>query len=623
MTVTFHKSPTEADPPRRPDRKDIDGGEFDLREILVLLRRQARLIASTFFIITAAAIATTLAISPTYTASALMLFDPSSKNLLDPSAQGIAPSSADSARIDSEVEIMRADSMLMQLIQSENLVADPEFGVGPGLRGKIATFLGVHEWEPPGEPEALAQVLEKLRSRIDIERRRLTYLIAIRVRSERPERAAELANTLAQISIARQIDAKVQSTLTARDTIRNQLEQARTAAVESEAEFSRHVAGNLGRAIYATERDDPERMRLAIAQSDLPPEILAQFHGLQQAARSATSNYQTLLTRLQALETEASLHLPDSRIVSAAIVPTDASFPNKTLIVLLAGIVALGAGIALAFLFENYVGGFTSAEQAEEIFRRPVGTVLPRVAPEAGSPTIADIVTDAPLSRYAEGVRRLRAVLDLALRPAPQSDAKDAGGAVIMISSTLAGEGKTSLSLALARTYALSGQRVILLDCDLRKPSVHRHLNVEGSRGLIDVLSGEVVSKDLSRILVNDPKSSLISIVGARQAHLPTDQFIASKSFGQIIESARRRFDYVILDSPPVEPVVDGLYLSQHADAVVFVTRWAKTSRRAALAAVERLSAMMRPGAALLLALNQEEGKTSAYKGGVAAYVPE
>src|SRR5690606_1899754 len=161
-----------------------------------------------------------------------------------------------------------------------------------------------------------------------------------------------------------------------------------------------------------------------------------------------------------------------------------------------------------------------------------------------------------------------RATVDTALAGGNRPRrATQAPGAVIMVTSALAGEGKTTVALSLARAYALSGRSVILLDCDMRKPALHSHLGVTDSTGLVDVLTVKVTDSDLSRILVDDPRSDVTSIGGSRRAGLPTDQLFATRSFGQIIESARASFDYVVIDAPPIEPVVDGMYLARHADA--------------------------------------------------------
>src|SRR5690606_18945350 len=106
------------------------------------------------------------------------------------------------------------------------------------------------------------------------------------------------------------------------------------------------------------------------------------------------------------------------------------------------------------------------------------------------------------------------------------------------------------------------------------------------------------------------------SIVGARYSDLPTDQLVAGKSFAKIVHAARRNFDHIILDSPPVESAVDSLYLAQHADMLVFVVRWAKTPQRLVQTVIGRLISIMRPQTGVLVALNLQQNRRAAAKSG-------
>lgn len=159
----------------------MDESEIDLRGIFGLLRRQFRLITVTFIAVVAIAAIVVFSLTPIYSSSALILVDPSRKNLLDPEAQ-MAGTSADSARIDSEVEILRSDNVLLKVIQAENLAADPELGVSLPLRTRILTFLHLAEPTLPTGEEALNQALSNLRDSVSVQRRGLTYLISIQAR---------------------------------------------------------------------------------------------------------------------------------------------------------------------------------------------------------------------------------------------------------------------------------------------------------------------------------------------------------------------------------------------------------------------------------------------------------
>jgi capsular exopolysaccharide synthesis family protein len=176
-----------------------------------------------------------------------------------------------------------------------------------------------------------------------------------------------------------------------------------------------------------------------------------------------------------------------------------------------------------------------------------------------------------------------------------------------MVSSALPSEGKSTMALSLARAYALTGKRTLLIDCDLRKPSINKHLNLEPNHDFIDYLRQDRSSATLTSLIMRDPLSNLTVLLGGRRSDIATDELVMSEKMGRILASARKHFDYVILDTPPVEPVVDGLYLSRHADMIVFVIKWASTPQSSAKRAVAALKENKNPNAGIVTLLNQQD----------------
>ncbi len=703
----------------------MDDAEIDFRHVFGIVRRQIRLILATIAIVLAVAGIALFSITPLYTGTALVLVDPSRKNLLDPSS-ALGSTSADSARVESEVEIVDSDAVLLSVIAEKGLVTDPEFGVKIGLRDKVLAFLRVRDLKLPAGEEALGNVLAKFKSHVSVSRRGLTYLIAVSVRSENPARAAELANAITATYIRLQIESKTSNTRESRDIVQRQVTDAESAVIAAEKAYDDFILANVNAIAEQTGRSDLTTMRgridlliaerstaesraqalrqsvsqsdwqsvadnlqnaavaelnrqrmelerslaqaesgsarainlreeldkintglreqsttalqqlqnsaatyeqeaatlrrelsTAILNSNLPADMLAQIYRLQQISRNATTQYQTLLARSQALETESALQIADSRVVSPAFPPNKPSSPKVSLILGVAALFAIGTGFALAFIFENFVGGFTDEEQVQAVTRLPLATSVPRHASNvAVTHSISDALVDSPLSMYAESIRRLRATLDNALQNSMAQQPEDAKktGRVIMLSSAMPGEGKSTLALSLARTLALSGASTLIIDCDFRKPSIQRHLNIEPSNGLVDFLIGDIGSDELLQNIVrSDPKTSLTAVVGARRADVPTDQLLTREKFSRLIQTARPRFDYIVLDSPPIEPVVDGLYLAKYADVITFVIRWARTPQRMCVNAIQRLNQTKSDRCRILTVLNQQEGKRSFY----------
>lgn len=696
----------------------MDESQIDLRVVFGLLRRQFRLIAVTVVAVLAVAAIVVYSLTPIYASSALVLVDPSRKNLLDPEAQ-LSGTSADSSRIDSEVEILRSDNVLLKVIQAENLTADPSLRAQDGLRSRILTFLHLAEPELTTGEQALNKALSRLRNAVTVQRRGLTYLISIQVRSEDKKQAAQLANAVAKAYIEDQVASKVNSTLASRDILQARIIQARDAIAGSEGSFDAFINDNIERITQTTGRTDIAQMQSEIQQlvaaraqttqlastvqssldrddfqavvaslqstalsnlerqreelkakldsstadapiaidlkaqlasiddrlrktavaevtsmqdtisksqseetskrqelrktvldSPLSTDVLTTLYELQKNSELARTQYQTLLSRTQDLDAQANLQVADSRIVSPALAPETPTFPNKNLIMALAGLTALILGVALAFLYENFIGGFTSEAQMATVLKTRVATAVPRQKGKSEKDSLANLMVTSPLSVFSESIRRLRAALDQSMRDKSASGAR--GGKVIMVCSTAPNEGKTTIALALTRSYALSGRTALLIDCDLRKPSVHRHLGIEPSQGLLEYLSAGN-SDNLASIISRDDLTSATTIVGARRSDLPTDQLLMGVSFGRLIEAAKRSFDVVILDTPPVGPVVDGLFIAPFADAIVFVTRWASTSQLDAKQAVTSLMESKSPHAEIISIISQKDETRASY----------
>ena len=201
----------------------MDETEIDLRAILGLLRRRLRLILATIVLVVGAAALITVSLTPKYTASVLVLFDPSSRTLVDPQMQAVSASS-ESARVDSEVEIIKSDAVLLDTIRRENLVSDGEFGVSLGLVDRLLMQFNIAKPKLPTGETALTNVLKKLRNALSVSRRGLTYLINVSMTAELPDTAAKLANAVAQSYVDTQVQNKIDAALAARNVLQKRLD---------------------------------------------------------------------------------------------------------------------------------------------------------------------------------------------------------------------------------------------------------------------------------------------------------------------------------------------------------------------------------------------------------------
>lgn len=707
---------------------DVDGQ--DLKTIVDLLRRRAGLILLVAMLVLGVAGLTVFALKPVYSATALILVDPSKKNLLDPSTEA-GGSGSDSLRVDSEVELVKSETTLLAVVEALGLASDPEFGPRLGPLDTLLGLLRLAQPQPPDGREARAAVLRNLRDSVSAQRRGVTFLIAVTARSQRPEFAATIANAVARTYIAQQLTAKMVSTLASAELVKQRAAEATATLAESERALDTFIDQNIvriagrpdlqqlrdeiatleaartrssasverldgslerrdwasvaatlgGEAAASLERqrlqllgdaaraaeggqtaidlrasldaveaelqkaadksvaalhdevaaaqlrltDLRPQLRSSFLQSDLPPEVLAGIYQLQQTSEIARTQYLALLTRQNDLDTQVYLQVADSRLVAEATPPDVPSFPRPDLVLLLAAIAGLGIGVAVAFLVEHFVGGLTSAAQAQSVLKSPLVSVVPRQrrpkGADGGTPALVDSLVLAPLSPFPEAIRRIRLGLDQAMRHRQHGAAGE--GAVVMVTSAVPGEGKTTVALSLARAYALAGMSTLLIDCDLRNPGIHKLLGLESSGGLFEYLALSTDASALKSILTLDQGSGARIIVGSRRSDIATDQLVAGKTFARLIAAARENFDIVVLDTPPIGPVVDGLYLAGLTDAIAFVVKFSSTPQQDVRTAMASLLRAKSDGVPIVTILNQQTSHLASYRGKYAGYYAE
>ncbi len=286
---------------------------------------------------------------------------------------------------------------------------------------------------------------------------------------------------------------------------------------------------------------------------------------------------------------------------------------------IVAPLIAILLALVLAFLRENIVGGFMTEEQAAAVLHIPVVAALPRERGTAEG-SIADQMITSMMAPFPEGIRRIKVAIDQVnyRRNIDRADQARPDALVIMVTSSTANEGKSTTALALARSFAIARRNVLLIDADLRLPSIHTMIHREPSPAILGFLDGE--HEDFSMLVDNDPFSDARVILGARPTDVPTDHFVAGRHFSRLIERARSTFDIVILDTSPIGPVVDGLYVAPLADIILLVVKAASTTQTEARATVSALKNASAQGTLLFAVLNQQDRASASYKNRYTSY---
>ncbi len=304
---------------------------------------------------------------------------------------------------------------------------------------------------------------------------------------------------------------------------------------------------------------------------------------LQREANSNRTLYESFLGRFKETRQQEDLQEADARIISQATLPVNKSSPNTGLYTMLALFSSLAMGVGAAFLREYLDDRFRTPREVEEHLRLPVLATVPLLDKKelnaAGAGSMPHrFVRAKPLSAYSESLRELQAALALSDVDNPPKS--------IMFTSSLPNEGKTTTAISFATSLNRAGLNVVLVDADLRRPSVQRVLGVESSEfDMIDFLTHACALEDA---IQSTPDDEFHYLATTRQPANPAD-LLASEAMKDLLTQLKDRFDMVIVDSPPVLPVSDSKSLSPELDKVVFVVKWQDTPRNAAEQSVAKL----------------------------------
>ena len=312
-------------------------------------------------------------------------------------------------------------------------------------------------------------------------------------------------------------------------------------------------------------------------------ESAIEYSILKRDLESYRTLYEGLMEKMKEAGVSAGLKSNNFRIVDVARVPTYPIEPNIPRNLTFAFMLGLTSGVGLAFLLEGLDNTVRTTEQAQIISGLPPLGMIPmgsRTAREganakrlviATSNEAVELVTQVrPQSQMAESYRALRTSLLLSNLGAPPK--------VIMVTSALPQEGKTTTSINCAVVLAQKGIRVLLIDADLRRPSIHKTLGMGPRSGLSNVLTG---SATLQQTITRSAILPNLSILPAGTPPPNPAELLASPNMRNALEELRGQYDHIVVDTPPTLSVTDAVVLSPAADAIVLVIRSGQTTKQA------------------------------------------
>jgi len=324
------------------------------------------------------------------------------------------------------------------------------------------------------------------------------------------------------------------------------------------------------------------------ADTNVMSEKMVQYNILNREAEANKALYEGLLTKLKEAGISAGLRSSNVRIVDPAMIPSTPARPAKARNIALAFLVGLVGGIGLALLREYLDNTVKTPDDVETLARLPSLAVLPAFGDGASSKKRAGFLTGAssnghdkrielvaqhlPKSQVAEGFRALRTALLLSQPDRPPQ--------VILVTSALPREGKTTVAANLAVTLAQLGDKTVLIDADLRKPGIDRLLKLGSGKyaGLSSYLAG-VSSLDLITV----PYPGIPNLAAIPTGPLPPNpaDLLSSHRLTDAIAELRAKYKFIVMDSPPIMAATDAVILSVQADGVLLVVRSSETPKEA------------------------------------------
>ncbi|MEE4173832.1 MAG: polysaccharide biosynthesis tyrosine autokinase [Xanthomonadales bacterium] len=320
-----------------------------------------------------------------------------------------------------------------------------------------------------------------------------------------------------------------------------------------------------------------DSLREAESETGVQNREAIQLRALEREAAANRTLYETFLTRFKETTTTEGTETPDARVLSNAVIPGSPSSPNRQRILLLISLLGFLGACGLVIGLHLLSPGMLTPEQIEQQLGVHTIGLMPKL-PKKTPPH--EHVTTRDGSGFVEAINSLKISLKL-------SD-PDTKIQAIQITSSVPEEGKTSLVLALGLVLARQGHKVIVVDGDLRRSSVEDKLGVDAKGpGLTDFVIAE--TDDVTGFITTHEESGMDLMRTGEGKYVSATDLFASHRMQHVIDLLKERYDYILIDAPPVMAVADARVIGQVADKTLFVVRWNQTPKKVARAALDLL----------------------------------
>lgn len=589
---------------------DVHLPVVSLTDLAEFVRRSLPTVIATCLITLGLAMLYLLVAVPKYVADAQLAIE--SKGALGDSASV-------STIVDSQIGIIKSDSVARAVIRKLDLVKTPEFvGQTGGVRSTIfAIARSLRLMKPESEETAMRLALEIFQRNLTVKRVGLTYLVGISFESTDPQRAALIINTIVKIYIAQQLDAKYKYALRDETWVKDQLNELSNQASVDRTALTEFKDRNDFSASADAAAGDPQPQLTAEMQEEL-----RRLTAAAEASETALDNFRHM-ARLTEATRQQYLPIFDARLVTEALPPLRPSSPKVGIALGISTVLGLLLGTVVALMREFSYRGVRSSEALWNKFQISCIAVVPMAEPGGAwgklttvfSPLVEKLpmqlagpISDAvslPKVSIAptDGARRrlskespFWAIIDSSQPKFTDSFLKiklaielmnlsGKGNQVIGVTSTQFNEGKSTVAAALALRIAHAGARVILVDCNLRNRSLSAELAPGAASGLLEVMTGTAA---LSHATWTDSASRLVFLpVGDKSRPISADDGLASEKLDSLFQTLRNSYEYVIVDLPAAASFMNVGSVAKLLDSFIFVVESRHTNIDVVKSAIE------------------------------------
>lgn len=609
--------------------------EIDLRHYWRIIARYKWGILGLAFAITVLATLIVFSIEPVYRGSATLLIEQKQAKVV--TIQEVYDlDGGNKEYLQTQFEILKSRELATRVVQELKLEEHPEFApkedTGFSIDWRSWLPVGHAENPLPTEEQKLARIVDIFMGQLFIEPVRNTQLVKISFESLDPKLAAKVSNTLAQAYIDSQMEARIAMTEQAANWLTQRLGSLKAALELSEQKLqgyrekndivetgsSEGIAGGIlalnarqlqditERVIAAqfklsgiSQRYGPKHPAYQQAELDLAEAQLAmqaarqnamqvtrKEFGLQELLREVQTNrnlYDTFFTRIKEANETRQLETPNARVIDPAVVPRIPVKPKKGLTMALAFVLSLMLGTMLAFLLDYLDSTFKGADDVEARLGVPMLGLLPIVRRKQESVVGRPLFLESDQQGFAEAVRTVRTGVVLS--------GLDTDHQIVVVTSSVPGEGKTTSSINLALAMGQM-EKVLLIDADMRRPTIAKNLGIPGSSpGLSNLVAG---TSEAAQCIHHHDEGN-IDILPAGLIPPNPLELLSSRRFKDVLLQLAEQYDRIVIDSAPTLAVSDALVLATLANAVIYVVKSDSTAFHSVRSGIQKLQRVNAP----------------------------